>query len=92
MVSKDELIHWLEESHNNIEQLVSQIDQDQEIYPGWTIREALSFEHVYQELQHPHGQLKIAIYKLPSEKNGRAVCLPLRADQKRKRFCHQTHH
>ena len=42
MKSKEKLIGWLEESHQNIEKLVSQVDQNLEIYPGWTIREILA--------------------------------------------------
>jgi len=42
MVTKDELIQWLEESHETIEQLVAQMDRNAEIYPGWTIREILA--------------------------------------------------
>ena len=42
MASKDQLIQWLEESHKKIEQIVSQIDQNQEVYPNWTIREVLA--------------------------------------------------
>jgi len=42
MASKDALIQRLEESHRNLEQIVSQIDPDLEIYPGWTIREILA--------------------------------------------------
>jgi hypothetical protein len=121
MASKEELIQQLEESHKNIEELVSQIDQNQEIYPGWTIREvlahftgwddavlaslkshaaggvptvvaergpdvynaatitereALSFEHVYQEWQHTHEQLKIAIRELPPEKMEEPIVFP----------------
>jgi hypothetical protein len=121
MISKDALILQLEESHINIEQLVSQIDPGQEIYPGWTIREvlahftgwddaviaslkshaaggvptvmaergpnaynaatvterqALSFERIYQEWQHTHEQLKIAIYDLPPEKMKEDIVFP----------------
>ena len=113
MKRKEKLIGWLEESHQNIEKLVSQVDQKLEIYPGWTIREilahftgwddaviaslkslavggvltvvaegdhnfhnlttvsereALSFERVYQDWQHTHEQLKIAIRDLPPQK------------------------
>ncbi len=42
MTSKDEMIHWLEESHRTIEQLVAQIDKERQLYPGWTIREVLA--------------------------------------------------
>jgi len=42
MVSKDALIQQLEQSHKDIEHAVSQIDPNQEIYPGWTIREMLA--------------------------------------------------
>jgi hypothetical protein len=42
MVTKDELIQRLEESHEKIEQLVSRLDHSVEIYPGWTIREILA--------------------------------------------------
>ena len=42
MKRKEKLIGWLEESHQNIEKLVSQVDQKLEIYPGWTIREILA--------------------------------------------------
>lgn len=42
MVTKDELIQWLEASHEKIEQLVAQVDRGMEIYPGWTIREILA--------------------------------------------------
>ena len=121
MVSKDALILQLEESHKNVEQLVSQIDPVQEIYPGWTIREVLahftgwddaviaslkshaaggvptvvaqrgpdvynaatvteretlSFEHIYQEWQHTHKQLKIAIRDLPPEKMEEEIVFP----------------
>jgi hypothetical protein len=37
MESKEKLIGWLDESHRNIEHLVPQVDQNLEIYPGWTI-------------------------------------------------------
>ena len=121
MVSRAELIRQLEESHKNIEQMVSKIDLQQEIYPGWTIREilahftgwddavlaslkshaaggvptivaergpdaynaatvtereTLSFEHIYQEWQHTHEQLKIAIRDLPPEKMGQEIVFP----------------
>jgi len=113
MVAKDKLILRLEQSHQEIEQQMNQVDQSLEIYPGWTMREilthftgwdaavvnslksqavggiptvtaggdhnaynaasitehkALSFESVYQEWQHTHEQLKIAIRDLPPEK------------------------
>jgi hypothetical protein len=42
MATKDELIQWLEESHEKIEQLIAQVDRDVEFYPGWTIREILA--------------------------------------------------
>ena len=42
MVTKDQLIQWLKESHEKIEQLVAQVDHEKEIYPGWTIREILA--------------------------------------------------
>jgi hypothetical protein len=42
MTSKDEMIQWLEESHQTIEQLVEQIDKKRQVYPGWTIREVLA--------------------------------------------------
>jgi hypothetical protein len=42
MVSKAQLTHWLEESHENIQGLVARIDRDREIYPDWTIREILA--------------------------------------------------
>jgi hypothetical protein len=121
MVTKNELIQWLSESHQNIEQLVSRLDRKQQIYPGWTIREilahftgwddaviaslrshaaggvptvvaergpnvynaatvtereALNFEHIYQEWQHTHAQLKIAIRELPSEKMDETIVFP----------------
>ena len=121
MVSRAELIRQLEESHKNIEQMVSKIDLQQEIYPGWTIREilahftgwddavlaslkshaaggvptivaergpdaynaatvtereTLSFEHIYQEWQHTHEQLKIAIRDLPPEKMDQKIVFP----------------
>jgi len=121
MTTKEKLIEWLEESHQKIEHLVSQIDRSQEIYPGWTIREvlahftgwddavvaslkshaagdiptvvaprgpnvynaatvsereSLSFEHIYQEWQHTHEQLKIAIRDLPPDKMDQAIVFP----------------
>ena len=121
MVSRAELIRQLEESHKNIEQIVSKINLQQEIYPGWTIREilahftgwddavlaslkshaaggvptivaergpdaynaatvtereTLSFEHIYQEWQHTHEQLKIAIRDLPPEKMDQKIVFP----------------
>jgi hypothetical protein len=121
MTTKEKLIDWLEESHQNIEQLVKQIDRKQEIYPGWTIREilahftgwddavvaslkshaagdvptvvaprgpnvynaatvsereALSFEHIYQEWQHTHEQLKIVIRDLPPDKMDEDIVFP----------------
>jgi len=42
MATKDELIQRLEESHEKIEQLATQVDRDAEIYPSWTIREILA--------------------------------------------------
>jgi hypothetical protein len=42
MVTKDELVQWLEDSHQKIKGLVSQVDRNLEIYPGWTIREVLA--------------------------------------------------
>jgi hypothetical protein len=42
MVTKDQLIQWLEESHLNIQDLVARVERDREIYPGWTIREILA--------------------------------------------------
>lgn len=42
MASKSELIQLPEESHAKIEQLVTQVDRDLEIYPGWTIRGVLA--------------------------------------------------
>ena len=42
MATKEQLIHWLEESHETIQKLVDQIGRDREIYPGWTIREILA--------------------------------------------------
>jgi hypothetical protein len=42
MESKAKLIGWLEESHQNIENLVSQVDPNLEIYPGWTISAILA--------------------------------------------------
>lgn len=42
MATKKELINWLEESHQKIEQLVDQVDRNQEIYPDWTVREILA--------------------------------------------------
>jgi len=113
MATKDNLIQKLEDSHRNMEKLVTRMDRSLEIYPGWTIREilahftgwddaviaslklyatggaptqvtdrgpdiynaatvtereGLSFEHIYQEWQHTHKQLKIAILNLPPEK------------------------
>ena len=121
MTSREELIQWLEESHAKIELLVSQIEQNQEIYPGWTIREILAhftgwddavvaslkshaagdipnvaaprgpdfynaatvteretldFEHIFQEWQHTHEQLKIAIQNLPPEKMEEEIVFP----------------
>ena len=121
MVTKDELIQQLVNSHKQIEQLVAQVDRKQEIYPGWTIREilahftgwddavvaslrshavggiptvvaergpnaynaatvtereSLSFEQIYQEWQHTHEQLKIAIRDLPAEKMKEAIVFP----------------
>jgi hypothetical protein len=121
MATKDELIQWLEESHEKIDQLVAQVDRAIEIYPGWTIREilahftgwddavlaslkshaaggiptvvadrgpdyyneatvtereTLSFEHIYQEWQTTHEQLKIAIRDLPPEKMEEKIVFP----------------
>jgi hypothetical protein len=42
MVTKSELIRWLEESHQKIEDLVAKVDHSREVYPGWTIREILA--------------------------------------------------
>ena len=41
-----------------------------------TEREALSFEQIYQEWQHTHEQLKIAILDLPPEKMNEAIVFP----------------
>jgi len=121
MATKDELIQWLEDSHEKIEQLVAQVDCDLEIYPNWTIREVLahftgwddavlaslkshaaggvptvvadrdpdaynsaivteretlSSEHIYQEWQTTHEQLKIAIRELPPEKMDEEIVFP----------------
>ena len=37
MESKAKLIGWLAKSHQQIEELVPRVDQNLEIYPGWTI-------------------------------------------------------
>jgi hypothetical protein len=42
MERKEKLIGWLEESHQDIENLVSQVDPNLEIYPGWTISTILA--------------------------------------------------
>ena len=42
MESKEKLIGFLEESHQNIEKLVSQVNPNLEIYPGWTINAILA--------------------------------------------------
>ena len=42
MESKEKLIGWLAESHQNFENLVSQVDPNLEIYPGWTISAILA--------------------------------------------------
>jgi hypothetical protein len=121
MVTKDVLIQWLEQSHQQIEQLLDQVDRSLEIYPGWTIRETIahfngwdaavlasvrthvsdgatkavleqgpdiynaatlskheneSFDHIYQEWQHTHEQLKIAILDLPLDKMEEAFTFP----------------
>jgi hypothetical protein len=41
-----------------------------------TEREALSFEHIYQEWQTTHEQLKITIRDLPSEKMDEEIVFP----------------
>jgi hypothetical protein len=121
MKTKEQLIALLADSHKKIEQLVSQVGRNQEVYPGWTIREilahftgwddaviaslrshaaggvpaivaergpnfynaatvtereALSFEHINQEWQLTHEQLKIAIRDLPSEKMDEIIVFP----------------
>ena len=49
-----------------------------DVYNAATIteRETLSFEHVYQEWQHTHEQLKIAIRDLPPDKMEEAIVFP----------------
>jgi hypothetical protein len=42
MATKDELIQWLEDSHQQITDQVNLVDPNKEIYPGWTIREVLA--------------------------------------------------
>ena len=42
MVTKEELLKWLADSHKKLEQLVAQVDKEKEIYPEWTIREILA--------------------------------------------------
>jgi len=42
MESKEKLIGFLEESHQDIEKLVSQVNPNLEIYPGWTISAILA--------------------------------------------------
>jgi uncharacterized protein (TIGR03083 family) len=42
MAVKEELIRKLADSHQQIEQLVGQVDRNLEIYPGWTVREVLA--------------------------------------------------
>jgi len=121
MATKDELIQWLEESHQKIDELVAKVDCGLEIYPGWTIREilahftgwdaaviaslkshtagriptvvvergpnvyntatvtereSLSFEHIYQEWQQTHEQLKITIRNLPPTKMEESIVFP----------------
>ena len=49
-----------------------------DIYNAATVteREALSFDHIYQEWQHTHEQLKIAIRELPPEKMNEEIIFP----------------
>jgi hypothetical protein len=42
MVTKDELLNWLEHSHREITQMLNQVDQNMEIHPGWTIRRVIA--------------------------------------------------
>ena len=51
---------------------------DHNVYNAASIteREVLSFEHVYQEWQHTHEQLKITIRDLPSEKMEAQIVFP----------------
>ena len=49
-----------------------------DVYNAATVteREALSYEHIYQEWQHTHEQLKIAIRELPPEKMEEQIVFP----------------
>ena len=69
-------------------------DGDPDFHNAATVseREALSFERVYQEWQHTHEQLKIAIRDLPPEKMEAQYRLPLGADRKHRRSGHWPHH
>ncbi len=51
---------------------------DHNVYNAASIteREVLSFEHVYQEWQHTHEQLKITIRDLPPEKMEAQIVFP----------------
>ena len=89
MVTKEKLIHWLEDSHEKLEKLVAEVDCEKEIYPGWTIREILAHftgwdDAVIASLK-SHAAGGVPTGSAP-RKNGRIDCFPLGSD----RYCRRS--
>jgi len=50
MLTHGSLVEVMENSHRRILQLISMVDEDREIYPGWTTRELLAHLSGWDEL------------------------------------------